>query len=42
MLIRPKNFFLTKFEYGYQNNAKFYADSKPVEKNAKNWLTKKL
>ncbi len=42
MLIWPKNFFFTKFEYGYQNNAEFYADFETVEKNAKNLLTKKL
>ncbi len=34
MLIWPKNFFFTKFEYGYQNNSKFYADLESVEKNA--------
>ncbi len=42
MLIWPKNFFFTKFEYGYQNNSVFYADLESVEKNAKNLLTKKL
>ncbi len=36
MLIWPKNFFFTKFEYGYQkNNPEFYADFKNVEKNVK-------
>ncbi len=24
----PKNFFLEKYQYGYQKNAEFYADSK--------------
>ena len=42
MLIRPKNFFFTKFEYGYPKNSEFYADFETVEKNAKNLLTKKL
>jgi hypothetical protein len=42
MLISPKNFFFTKFEYGYQNNSEFYADLESVGKNAKNLLTKKL
>jgi hypothetical protein len=42
VLIRPKNFFFTKFENGYQNNAEFYADFETVEKNAKNLLTKML
>jgi hypothetical protein len=37
-----KNFFFTKFEYGYQNNSEFYADLESVEKNAKNLLTKKF
>jgi hypothetical protein len=37
-----KNFFFTKFEYGYQNNAEFYADFETVVKNAQNLLTKKL
>jgi hypothetical protein len=36
MLIGPKNFFFTKFEYGYQNNSELYADLESVEKNAKN------
>ena len=36
MLIWPKNFLFTIFEYGYRNNAEFF------EKNAKNVLTKKL
>ncbi len=42
MLIWPKNFFFTKFEYGYQNNSEFYAGLESVEKNAKNLQTKKL
>ncbi len=42
MLIWHKNFFFAKFEYGYQNNAEFYADLETVEKNVKNLLTKKL
>jgi hypothetical protein len=42
VLIRPKNFFFTKFEYGYQNNSEFYADFETVEENAKNLLTKNL
>ncbi len=42
MLIWPKNFFFARFEYGYENNAEFYADFETVEKNAKNSLTKKL
>jgi hypothetical protein len=42
MLIWPKNFFFTKFEYGYQNNSEFYADLESVEKNTKNLITKKL
>jgi hypothetical protein len=42
MLICPKNFFFTKFEYGYQNNSEFYADLEYVEKNAKKLITKKL
>jgi hypothetical protein len=42
MLIWPKNFFFTKFEYGYQYNSEFYADLESVEKNAKELLTKKL
>jgi hypothetical protein len=42
VLIRPTNFFFTKFKFGYQNNADFYADFEPVEKNAKNLRTKKL
>jgi hypothetical protein len=33
--------FLHKFEYGYQNNAEFYAVFETVEKNGKNLLTKK-
>ncbi len=37
-----KNFFFTKFEYGYPKNSEFYADFETVEKNAKNLLTKKL
>jgi hypothetical protein len=36
MLISTKNFFFTKFEYGYQNNSEFYADLESVEKNATN------
>ncbi len=40
MLIWNKNFFFEKFEYGYQNNAEFYADFETVEKNVKNVLTK--
>ncbi len=42
MLIWPKNFFFTKFEYGYQKNPEFYADFETVEKNAKNVLIKEL
>jgi hypothetical protein len=42
MLIWPKNFFFTKFENGYQKTSEFYADLESVEKNAKNWLIKKL
>ncbi len=42
MPILPKNFFCTKFEYGHQNNAEFYADFETVKKNAKNLLIKKL
>ena len=42
MLIWPKNFFFTKFEYGYQNNLAIYADLKSVEENAKNLLTNML
>jgi hypothetical protein len=42
VLIGHKNFFFAKFEYGYQNNAEFYADFKTVEKKMKNLLTKKL
>ncbi len=34
--------FFTKFEYGQQKNAEFYADFETVEKNAKNLLAKKL
>jgi hypothetical protein len=34
--------FLHKIRNGYQNNAEFYADFETVEKNAKNFLTKKL
>jgi hypothetical protein len=41
-VISSKNFFFTKFEYGYQNNSEFYADFETVDKNAKNLLTKKL
>jgi hypothetical protein len=41
MLIWPKNFFFTKFEYGNLNNSEFYADLESVEKNAKKLLTKK-
>ncbi len=40
MSIRPKNFFFTKFEYGYQINAGFYTDLETPEQNAKNLLTK--
>jgi hypothetical protein len=35
------NIFFTKFEYGYQNNAKLYADFETVEKKAENSITKK-
>ncbi len=42
MLIWHKTFFFSKFEYGYQNNAEFYADFETVEKNVKNLITKKL
>ena len=42
MLIWPKNFFFTKLEYGYQNNAEFHAEFETVEKKAKNSQTKKL
>ncbi len=42
VLIWPKNFLFTKFEYGYQKYAELYADFETVEKNAKNLLTKKL
>jgi hypothetical protein len=42
VLIWHKNFFFAKFEYGYQNNAEFYADFETDEKNVKNLLTKKL
>ncbi len=42
MLAWPKNFFFTKFKYGYQNNSVFYVDFETVEKNANNLLTKKL
>ncbi len=42
MLIWHKNFFFAKFEFGYQNNAKFYADFKTAEKNVKTLQTKKL
>ncbi len=31
MLIWPKNFFFTKFEYGYQKNSEFCADLESVE-----------
>jgi hypothetical protein len=31
-----------EFKYGYQNNAKFYADFKTAEKNSKNLLPKKF
>jgi hypothetical protein len=27
----PKNFFLEKYQYGYQKNAEFYADFKFVD-----------
>ncbi len=27
----PKKFFLEKYQYGYQNNAEFYADFKFVD-----------
>ena len=37
-----KNFFFTKFEYGYPKNSEFYADFETAEKNAKNLQTKKL
>ncbi len=40
MLIWHKNFSFAKFEYGYQNNAEFYADFETVEKNVKNLLKK--
>ncbi len=40
MLMWHKNFFFAKFEYGYQNNAEFYADFETVEKNVKNLLKK--
>jgi hypothetical protein len=30
--IGPKKFFFTKCEYGYQNNAEFYADFETDEK----------
>ncbi len=33
-----KHVFFTKFEYGYQNNAVFYADFEIVEKNVKKLL----
>jgi hypothetical protein len=36
-----KKLFL-QFEYGYQNNAEFYADFGTVEKNVKKLLTKKV
>ncbi len=26
-IMTQKNFFLEKYQYGYQNNAEFYADS---------------
>ena len=42
VLIWPKNFLFTKFEYGYQKYAELYADFETVEKNAKNSLLKKL
>ncbi len=42
MLIWHKNFFFAKFEYGYQNNAEFYADFKTGEKNVKHLLKKKV
>ncbi len=42
MLIWHKKFFFAKFEYGYQNNAEFYADFENFETNVKNLLTKKL
>jgi hypothetical protein len=42
VLIRPKNFLLSKFELGYHKYAEFHADSKTVEKNAINLLAKKL
>jgi hypothetical protein len=42
MLIRPKNFFFTKFESGYQNNSEFYADLESVDKNAKKIAKKKI
>jgi hypothetical protein len=34
VLIGTKNFLLAKFELGYQNHAKFRADSETVKKNA--------
>jgi hypothetical protein len=42
MFDRRSTPFFTKFEYWYQNNAKYYADFETVEKNAENSLTKKL
>jgi hypothetical protein len=35
LLICPKNYFLTKFEYGYQNNPELIADFETGEKCGK-------
>jgi hypothetical protein len=42
VLIWPRNFFFTKFEYGYQNKAEFYADFETVEKKYEKFANKKV
>jgi hypothetical protein len=42
VIIRPKNFFFAKFEYGYQNNSEFYAGFESVEKKCKKLANKKV
>ncbi len=40
----PKNYFFTKFEYGYQNNPEFYIDSKLIayQNNPEFYIDSKL